>query len=142
ERTAARGEADAESRRRRGDEPSLAEESPPRGVLLSRELGYVELLRREIRRQQPRPIACLTGGPTALLVVQLNPDALREPLDRLREGEVVDPHEEVDDPAALSAAEAVERADARPDVEARALIVVERAQALERAHPGTAERDV
>src|SRR5690606_23160571 len=60
----------------------------------------------------------------------------------LREGELVDLHEEVDDPAALAAAEAVERADARPHVEARALLVVEGAEALHRPDPSRAERHV
>jgi hypothetical protein len=68
-------------------------------------------------------------------------EAAREQLDRLGEARALAQHEELEDVAALAAAEAVEDRRLLPHVEGRALLLVERAQAL----PGAAhllERDV
>src|SRR5699024_643964 len=54
-------------------------------------------------------------------------------LDRLGEAQVVDLHHEVDDVTALTAAEAVIKAELRANVEGGRALVVERAQALHRA---------
>jgi len=59
------------------------------------------------------------------------PGAVGEPLDGLDERQPVDLADEADDVAALTAAEAVEVAHRRPDVEGGRFLVVERAEALE-----------
>src|SRR5690606_16518776 len=56
--------------------------------------------------------------------------------------EVLDLHDELADVAALAAAEAVEGAVRGPHVQRRGLLLVERAQALERAATGAAQRHV
>jgi hypothetical protein len=55
---------------------------------------------------------------------------------------VIDLHHEGDHVPALATAEAVEGAMRRPDVERRSLLVVERAQPLQRAATGPAQGDV
>ena len=67
---------------------------------------------------------------------------LGQPLHRLHEGQVLDLLQEGEDVAALAAAEAVVVAAGRADLERRRLLVVERAQALEVAAAGVAQRDV
>ena len=66
-------------------------------------------------------------------------DGVAEPvgelLDGLDEADVLDLLQEAIDVAALAAAEAVEMPVVGPDVEGRRLLVVERAQALERVAP-------
>ncbi len=71
-----------------------------------------------------------------VLVAQLDAEPGGELLDRLLEGEVVDPLEEVDDVAADLAAEAVVEPLRGSDVEAGAALLVERAQALQAAAAG------
>ena len=78
----------------------------------------------------------------AVFVVQLEADAGGHPLDGLLEGDVIHPLQEGEDVAALAAAEAVVEADLRAHVEARAALLVERAEPLERADPGALERHV
>ena len=73
---------------------------------------------------------------------QLHAGPVGQGLDGLAEREVVDLLHEGDDVAALAAAEAVEQAARRRHLEARGLLVVERAQALERAAAGVAQRHV
>ena len=79
---------------------------------------------------------------SAVGVAQLDPDPVGQPLDRLGERQVVDLLHEGDDVAALAAAEAVEEPAGRGDLEARGLLVVEGAQALQRAAAGVAQGDV
>ena len=97
-----------------------------------------------MRLEQPaaRRTARAYGLVVALLAPELDAELLGEPLDGLGEGEPVDLHHEGDDVAALPAAEAVEELARRVDVERRGLLVVERAQALERPAAGPLERDV
>ncbi len=105
----------------------------------------VELLGHPVRLDQPRALAerhAALAGAATLLVAQLEAELGGEPLDGLGEGEVLDLLHERDDVAALAAAEAVVAADGRAHGEARGLLVVEGAQALERAHPGRAQGHV
>src|SRR5215467_3111454 len=84
----------------------------------------------------------LAGNPPALLVTQLETGARGQPLDGLREGQAVDFLHELDDVAALGAGEAVPQPAGRGHVERRGLLVVERAQPLQRAAAGAAELEV
>ncbi|GMA88840.1 hypothetical protein GCM10025868_40900 [Angustibacter aerolatus] len=88
------------------------------------------------------PADLLAGPPRAVLVLDLHAGALGEPLDGVAEGQVVDLLDERDDVAALAAAEAVPDAERRPHVERRRLLVVERAEPLERPDATGSERDV
>ena len=94
-------------------------------------------------RQQPAALALLLAGDVAaLLVPELDIGPGREPLDRLGEREVVDLLHELDHVPAVRAGEAVPQAAGRGDVEGRRLLVVERAQALERAAARVAKLEV
>ena len=85
-----------------------------------------------MRVDQPAALALLLAGHVAaLLVAQFEAGPAGQPLDRLDEAEPVDLLHELDDVAALGAAEAVEQAAGRGDVERGCLLVVERAQPLE-----------
>ena len=96
-----------------------------------------------VRLNQPPALGMVTSRDApALLVPQLDPGPGREPLDGLGEAQVLDPLHELDDVAALGAGEAVPEPAGRGDVEGRRLLVVERAQALERAAAGAAELQV
>src|SRR5215207_10308280 len=77
-----------------------------------------------------------------LLVPQLDADLAGQPLDGFGERELVVLLDERDDVAPLAAAEAVPHAAKRGDVERRRLLVVERAQPLQRAAAGTLEGEV
>src|SRR5262249_57761623 len=93
--------------------------------------------------QQPAALALLLAGDVAApLVPELEAGPGREPLDRLREREVIDLLHELDDVPAVGAGEAVPQATGGGDVEGRRLLVVERAQALERAAARVAELEV
>ena len=141
----ARREADAELLGRVLVEAALAEELPRR----QRRRAW-----RAARRRTPAATLCASSSRgalrparavarrVALLVAQLDAVLVGQPLDGLGEAEPVDLHQEGDDVAALAAAEAVEEPAAGVDVERRGLLVVERAQALQRAAAGGAERDV
>ena len=129
---ALRREADAEAPRRVGVEAALAEEAPT-----DLGLGRAEPLDEElggglVGGEQPGAVA-VVGGLAAVFVVQLEADAAGEPLDRLGERDVVHALQERVDVARLAAAEAVVVAELRPHVEARAALVVEGAEALQRA---------
>ena len=140
----ARREADAERRGRGLVEAALGEELARDDGVGGRQLLGVELLGDLVRLDQPaaRRSARPLGLVVAVLATQLDAVLVGEPLDRLGEGEPVDLHQEGDDVAALLAAEAVEELARGLDVEGRGLLVVEGAQALERAAAGLAERDV
>ena len=79
---------------------------------------------------------------SAVDIAQFDPGLGRELLDRLGEGEVVDLLDEAEDVAALAAAEAVPHAPAGRHVEARAALVMERAQSLERPAARRLQGDV
>ena len=133
----------AERRRGRLVEPALGEELARLDRVRRAQLLGVELGRRAVRVDEPGAGALVPlPARRAALVGQLDAGALGEPLDRLDEAQVVDLHQERDDVAALAAAEAVERAVRRPDVERRGLLVVERAQPLQRAAARAAQRHV
>ena len=88
----------------------------------------VELGRGPVRLDQPAPLRVLLAGDVAaLLVAQLDAEPGREPLDGLGEAEVVDPLDELDDVAALSAGEAVPQAAGRGHVERGCFLVMKRA---------------
>src|SRR5690606_28758262 len=97
-----------------------------------RELRGEELRGRPVRGEQPRPVAVVARGLAAVLVVELDADAGGHPLDRLGEGHVVHLLQEAEDIAVLAAAEAVVATGLRANVEARAALVVEGAEPLER----------
>ena len=118
-----------------GVEAALAEESAAHLGVGRAERSAEELGGGLVRGEQPGAVA-VVGRLAAVFVVQLEADAAREPFDRLGEGDVVHPLQEREDVAALAAAEAVVEADLRAHVEARAALVVERAEALERADAG------
>ena len=105
-----------------------------------RELRAEELRGGAVRGVQARAAGRL-GRRSPVLVVQRVPDAAGEPFDGLGERHVVHRAEERVDVAGLVAAEAVVEARLRAHVEARAALVVERAQALHRADAGGLERD-
>ena len=79
-------------------------------------------------------------GRSPVLVVKREADAAGEAFDRLGEGHVVHLGEEGVHVAGLAAPEAVVEARLRPDVEARAALVVERAEPLHGADAGILER--
>src|SRR5207342_2184867 len=130
--------------------PGVSQLEPPLGQELARRAGVrpmqpfgIEVGRRLVGLQQPAALALLLARDvTALLVPELEAGPGREPLDRLREREVVDPLDELDHVPAVRAGEAVPQATGRGDVEGRRLLVVERAQALERAAARVAELEV
>ena len=96
-----------------------------------------------VRCQQPPALAVLLPGHVAaLLVPELDTRAGRQPLDRLREGQVVDLLDELDDVAAIGAGEAVPQAAGRGDVEGGGLLVMERAQPLQRTAARAAQLEV
>ena len=96
-----------------------------------------------MRLDEAAAVAGLTAGSRRPLgVAQGDAVAAGELLDRLAEGEVVDLAQEADDVAALAAPEAVPGALGGADVERRAALVVEGAQALEAAAARGLERDV
>ena len=141
----ARREADAELLGRRLVEPALAEELAGGDGFGRRQLVGVERLGGLVGLDQPlalRPARPVVAD-VALLAAQGHAVLVGEPLDGLGEGEPVDLHQEGDDVAALAArTEAVPEVARRRDVERRRLLVVEGAQALQRAAAGPAEGDV
>ena len=144
----ARCEADAEPLGRAAVEAALAEEVAPRpglGVRRVEEDLRIELLGDAVGLQQPRAPAerdAVAVGTRTVLVVELEPELGGEALDGLGEGEVLHLLDEGEDVAALATAEAVVRADRRAHREARRLLVVERAEPLERPDTGGAEGHV
>ena len=138
-------ESDAEALGRGAVEAPLGEETASHFRRRGVELLAVVLLGDGVRIQQPtsgaeiRAVAAASGG---LLVVQLHAVAPGEHLDGLDEAEVVDLLHERDHVTPLAAAEAVPVAQLRADVEGGGLLVVEGAQALHRADPARAQRDV
>ena len=109
------------------------------------ELFAEVLLGDGVRIQKSAPgaeVGSVGAAAAAVLVVQLDAIATGQHLDRLDEAEVADLLHEGDHVPALAAAEAVPMAQLRADVERGGLLVVERAQALHRADPAGAQRDV
>src|SRR5262249_8665469 len=103
----------------------------------------IKLGRRLVGLQQPAALALLLARDvTALLVPELDAGPGREPLDRLREREVVDLLHELDHVTAVGAGEAVPQAGGGGDVEGGRPLVGGRAQPLERAAAGVGEREV
>ena len=106
---------------------------PAQGVVLSGGAGGgAELViekpgRVLIHGQKLFPAAGL--GVVAFLLRHLHPHPTGEELHRLREGQVLDLHDEIDDAAALAAAEAVIDLLVRRHGERRGLFAVERTQA-------------
>ena len=82
------------------------------------------------------------GTGAAVFITQRDVVARRKPFDGLGEGEVVELHDERDDVTAIPATETVKGTYAGPNREGRALLVVERAEALEVAAACVAQRDV
>src|SRR6202007_1645630 len=115
---------------------------PARGEVLARartgvrvpEHAGVELGRPLQERPQTvlaPPLLLLLGR--RLLVLEVDPEAAREHLDRADEVDVLSLLDKGDRVAAFAAAEALERAARRRDGEARRPLGVERAEALVRA---------
>ena len=141
---ARRGEPAAEVRGGLGVEVALEQVLPGgRGLRGLQRLG-VERLRRGVGGDQPAAAAAVAlhvGGRRAGVGDRVA-DAVGEHLDRLDEADVLDLLQERVDVAALAAAEAVEVPVVGPDVERRRLLVVERAQALQRIGAGPTQLDV
>src|SRR6185312_13287940 len=136
---ALRGEPDAEAFGRGRVEASLPQEAATRLGLRRAELSDEELFGGAIGREQARAVAVVGVRLAAVFVVQLEADAGRHALHRLGEAHVVDLLQEGEDVAVFAASEAVVAADLRSHVEARAALVVERAEPLERPDSGTLE---
>lgn len=139
-----RAVADAEVGGRRLVEPALREERPA-DLRLGLGVELLGVVHRGglVGLHQPDALTALMAGVVpALLVAQGDAGGAREPLDGLREGQVVDLHHERDGVAALLAAEAVEEALAGADLERRRLLVVEGAQALQVSTARAAQLEV
>src|SRR6266540_3963989 len=126
-------------------EPPLVQEVP-RDPRLGPAQLLLEVRRRvPVRRQQPLPQPGLAVRRTAargVFVPQRDAGLGGEPLDRLREAEVLHVHHEADRVPAIRAAMAEVDVPGGGDVEARRLLVVERAQALEVVDARRLEGDV
>ncbi len=135
--------ADAETLRIGQLESAPGKKIPSRGGIGASHPFQVKLGRRAVCLQQPSALALLLPGyPAALLVAQLDAGPGREPLDCLGEVEVVDLLDELDHVAALGAREAVPQPAGRGDVERRRLLIVKRAEPLERSAAGVAKLQV
>ena len=140
---AGRGVPATEPGRRGRVEAARGEERGRRRRLGGAQLGGVELGGPLVRLQQPglgAAVALHRGA--AALVGELEADPVGEPLDGLDEPDDLDLLQERDRVAVLAAAEAVEGAVAGAHVERRRLLVVERAEALQRTGAGRAQRHV
>lgn len=114
-----------------------------RGRLGGIQCGGVELLRGGIGGDEPGPGAAVTlCRGAATLVVDGVADAIGQPFDGLHKGDVLDLLDEGVGVAALAAAEAVEVPVIGPYVKRRGLLVVERAQPLERVRTRAFQLDV
>jgi hypothetical protein len=105
----------------------ILQRRPPRG----RPELLLEPFRRRLDRVAERLAPLLARGVLRRRARHLEPGFLGKALHRLREAKVVDAHREADDVAMRAAAEAVEEALVVVDEEARALLVVEGAEAGE-----------
>ena len=105
-------------------------------------MGDEELRGSLVGGEQSCPVAVVAVRLAAVFVVQFEPDAGGHPLDRFGERGVVHLLQEAEHVAVFAASEAVVAAHLRSHVEAGAALVVERAEALERADSGALERDV
>src|SRR5690606_32056824 len=127
-----RGVPATELRPRALVEPPFGEERARGLGLRSGELFGVERLGGLVRLDQSQAGTTVPADATAAsLVGQLQSDAVGEPFDGFDEAEVLDLHDELDDVAAFTAAEAMEGAVRGPHVERGCLLLVERAQALQ-----------
>ena len=141
---ARRGESAPELRGGVGVEVPLDEVLPRRrGLRRLQRLG-VELLGRSVGGDQPAAAATvpLHVGGRRTGVGDGVADPIGEHLHRLHERDVFDLLQKRVHVTALAAAEAVEVAVIGTHVEGRRLLVVERAQTLERVDTGTAQLDV
>ncbi|CAM4263612.1 hypothetical protein COGO111638_05655 [Corynebacterium gottingense] len=104
----------------------------------------VELMRRLVRGQEALAGAGfdVARARGSALVVDVVADRVRDRLDGLGERELLQLHEEVEDVAALAGGKAVVVAARGADVEARRLLVLERAEALQRVVARRFELDV
>ena len=102
------------------------------------QLLAVKLVRRLIRRQQPlaRSRLHITRTRRPALVINAVPNLVRNRLHRLREGQLLHLHQEREHIPALARGEAVVITVSRANVETRRLLVLERAQALQRVVSG------
>lgn len=140
---AGRAVADAEVGGGRLVEAALGEELPADLGLRAVQLLGVEAGGRLVRLDQPDALAALVGGVVpALLVPQGDAGLGGEPLDHLRERQMVDLLHEGDRVAALLAAEAVEETLARAHLEGGGLLVVEGAESLEVATARVAQLEI
>ncbi len=135
--------ADAEPRRIGRLESALGQESAGGGGTGARHPFRIKIGRHAVCLKKPAALALLLARyVAALLVSQLDAGPGRQALNRLGEIEAVDLLDELDDVAALGAREAVPQPARRGDVERRRLLLVERAQSLERSAAGVAELQV
>ena len=131
-------------RGRLGVEVALDQVLPRRRGLVGLQRLGVELLGRGVGGDQPAaaaPVALHVGRRRAGVGDGVA-DPVGEHLDGLDEADVLDLLQERVDVAALAAAEAVEVAVVGADVERRRLLVVERAEPLQRVGAGAAQLHV
>ena len=141
---ARRRESATETTRRIGIEVALRQILAGRRRLVGLQRRRVELCRGRIGRDQPAAAAAVTlhVGGRSPGVGDGVADAVGQHLDRLDEADVFDLLDERVHVATFAAAEAMEVPVVGADVKRRRLLVMERAQALERIRAGTSQLDV
>ena len=137
---ARRREAAAELPGRGGVEVAVGEVLTRRGGLLGFQCGSVKLLGGGIGGDQTAAAATITlnAGATTGVTDRMT-DPVRQEFDRLDEADVFDLLHEGIDVAAFAAAETVKVTVVGTNVKRRGLLVVKRAQALERVGTGPAQ---
>src|SRR5690606_5406849 len=95
-----------------------------------------------VRSEQTRAIAVIGCRRTPVFVMQLDAGTRRHPFHGLLEAHVIHALQEGEDVTVFAASEAVVATDARTHVEARAALLVEWAETLERADTGRLEGHV
>jgi len=128
------GVADAESLRIGHLESAGGKEFPGRTGSRGENLLRIKIRGGPVRLDQPAaPGLLLAGNMPALFITELNAGSGSQPLHRLSESQGVDLADKGDDVATLGAGEAVPQAAGRRDIERRRLLLVERAESLQRA---------
>src|SRR5258708_10020757 len=137
------GVADTESLRVGRLESPGGKELPAGAGSSGQELLRIKLCSGPVRLDQPAPPGLLLAGNlAALLVTKLDPGPGCQALNGLGEPESVDLADEGDNVATLGAGEAVPQAAGRGHMERRRLLLVERAESLERAAARSAQLQV
>ena len=108
--------------------------------MISSQLRLIKLFGLSVGFYQPRALALLAiGRGSGFFVAQLHTGSMRQLFYRFSKTEVVHLDDERNDIAALATTKAVPVAARGVDVEGRALLIVEGAQALQAGSPSTLE---